>query len=219
MISTVFCDVNKLNGHLKLDIRVAILFSLLLHIIFFSLFVSLVREGGRSPNEAHGERRGEHSNGPLLVISLNKSLSNIRKDKLKLLSNNDFELPSDIFFVGGNVLPDPTGFGEVGENFGRLGVPIFYPQEMLDRPPVPVFAPAYKKYLADSGVSGGIFKIRLYIDGGGKVIKVEALTPIGSEYLAPFVSMFMGTAFIPGSLHGIDVPSFVDIEMDLVKFN
>lgn len=94
----------------------------------------------------------------------------------------------------------------------------FFPGHILDRPPFPISAPNPRQFLVGKQIPPIPFKLRLYIDSEGKVVNIETELPnILDEYtIAPVKEMFYATSFIAGNLHGKDVPSYLDIEVELM---
>ena len=82
---------------------------------------------------------------------------------------------------------------------------------------MPVSAPDPRKYLAGIDIPPIPFRVRLLIDASGKVVSVEgdfASSPI-EPHIGAIQRMFLATTFIPGNLAGRDVPSYMDIELEL----
>lgn len=97
------------------------------------------------------------------------------------------------------------------------GQPFFYPSRVLNRSPVPISAPDPRKYLAGIDIPPIPFRVRLLIDASGTVVSVEsdfASSPI-EPHISAIQRMFLATTFIPGNLAGRDVPSYMDIELEL----
>jgi hypothetical protein len=117
-----------------------------------------------------------------------------------------------------------SGIGKPGEAFPLPGSDEsdfqsqrFLPSAVLDRSAFPIGAPDQGKYLTGSDIPAIPFRLRLYVDEQGAVVKVEVKrpTPIDEASLQPVKDMFMATPFVPGRLKGRDVPSYLDIEVCL----
>jgi hypothetical protein len=102
----------------------------------------------------------------------------------------------------------------VGPN-GRDAV--FFPSTVLDRPPLPISAPNPRRFLSGTDIPPLPFRLRLYVDGTGEVVGVEAQLPIAMEEssIRPVKDMFLATLFVPGRLKGRDVPRYLDVEVQL----
>lgn len=96
----------------------------------------------------------------------------------------------------------------------------YLPSRLLDRPPVPYSAPTPSKYLTGTSIPALPIYLRLYIDKSGKVVRIDAKTVeyMDESLLAPVKEMFFATAFIPGNIKGVDVPSYIDIELQLSEY-
>ncbi len=96
----------------------------------------------------------------------------------------------------------------------------YVPSRLLDRPPVPYSAPTPRKYLTGTSIPVLPIYLRLYIDKSGKVVRIDAKTIeyLDESLLAPVKEMFFATAFIPGNIKGVDVPSYIDIELQLSEY-
>lgn len=99
-------------------------------------------------------------------------------------------------------------------------ISLHYPSSLLDRPPVPYSAPDARKYLTGTSIPALPVHLRLYIDKSGKVIRInaKAIEYMDESLLTPVKEMFFATAFIPGNIKGVDVPSYIDIEVELSEF-
>lgn len=99
-------------------------------------------------------------------------------------------------------------------------VPFFFPTHVLGRPALPITAPDPKKFLSGKEFPALPFKLRLYIDAAGRVVRVVGLEieMFDERLLQPVIEMFYATRFIPGGHEGKDVPSFMDIEIELSDF-
>lgn len=93
----------------------------------------------------------------------------------------------------------------------------FYPSAALDRPPLPISAPNPRKFLSGTDIPSLLFRLRLYVDSAGTVVSVETRQPIAMEEtsIQPVKDMFLATMFVPGRLKGRDVPSYLDVEVQL----
>jgi hypothetical protein len=90
------------------------------------------------------------------------------------------------------------------------------PTAKLDIGPMPRSSPDDSR-LEGSHRSGLPMRVRLFVDAGGAVSRVDVLSSApGDEETAQRVAMmFRETAFTPGRLDGRDVASFIDIEIVL----
>jgi hypothetical protein len=93
----------------------------------------------------------------------------------------------------------------------------FYPNRLLDRRAVPISAPNPREFLTGTSIPAVPFRLRLYVDEVGKVVRVEVRKPIviDESRLQAVKDMFLATLFIPGHLKGRDVPAYLDIEIEL----
>ncbi len=126
-------------------------------------------------------------------------------------------------------LPDPPQREIVGssidsandtKNQTKTNLLVHFPGSILDRPPVPYTAPNPREYLTGTSIPTLPIKLRLYIDVNGKVIQIEAkrLEYLDESIITPVKDMFYATTFIPGNIKGIDVPSYIDIDVELSEF-
>jgi hypothetical protein len=124
----------------------------------------------------------------------------------------------------GNASPEPVALGEhdgaamVPDASGRTASEgRFYPNRLLDRRAVPISAPNPREFLTGTSIPAVPFRLRLYVDEAGKVVRVEVREPfvIEESRLQVVKDMFLATPFIPGHLKGRDVPAYLDIEIEL----
>jgi hypothetical protein len=88
------------------------------------------------------------------------------------------------------------------------------PAALLDRSPLPVSAPD-ERWL-DGTVSSGLpLQIRLLIDAQGQVLSVTAdeVQDIDQPWFQQVQAMLLATRFLPGQLHGMAVPTRLDLLM------
>lgn len=90
------------------------------------------------------------------------------------------------------------------------------PTSELDVRPMPRSAPN-EAYVESVHKSGLPIRVRLFIEPSGMVSMVDVLGVASGDEdaAAQVVAMFRDTAFVPGRRRGVDVPSFVDIEIVL----
>lgn len=90
----------------------------------------------------------------------------------------------------------------------------YLPSSAMERRPMPVSEPDVASIKTDMA-SGLPVRLRIYIDRLGNVVSVVPL--VASEADAAFVTalarMFRATAFLPGQRGGVDVASYMDIEL------
>jgi hypothetical protein len=101
------------------------------------------------------------------------------------------------------------------------GMPIYFRSSLLDRPPVPHSAPNPRKYLSTTPSSTLPIYLRLYIDKSGKVVEINVRTMelLDDSLVFQAKEMFFATSFIPGNIKGVDVPSYIDIELELSEYS
>jgi len=93
----------------------------------------------------------------------------------------------------------------------------FKPSRDLDRAAVPRSAPDVSM-LEGLHFSGLPMRVRLYVDGTGKVVDVVVLQAVDDDEVLDRVRhMFLSTAFIAGRLRGEDVASYKDLELVLTS--
>jgi hypothetical protein len=93
----------------------------------------------------------------------------------------------------------------------------FKPSRDLDRAAVPRSAPDVSM-LEGLHFSGLPMRLRLYVDGTGKVVDVVVLQATDDDEVLDRVRrMFLSTAFIAGRLRGEDVASYKDLELVLTS--
>jgi len=110
---------------------------------------------------------------------------------------------SEIFSAGQNYAASPI-----------LKPSAYLPSTAMDRRPTPVSEPDIDT-LQGLTTSGLPVRLRIYIDRFGRVAEVTTLEAglLDEEFAVGLKKMFLGTAFLPGQLHGQDVASFLDIEL------
>lgn len=94
----------------------------------------------------------------------------------------------------------------------------YWPTQELDMPPMPRSAPN-GRYLDAAHRSGLPIRLRIFVSANGSLSKVDLVSAVpGDEDVAQqAIAMFRDTAFIPGRRAGIDVPSFLDVELLLAS--
>ncbi len=103
---------------------------------------------------------------------------------------------------------------------GADDISLYFRSSLLDRPPVPHSAPNPRKYLSTTPISTLPIILRLYIDKSGKVLEIDVRTmeTLDDSQVTPVKDMFFATSFIPGNIKGVDVPSYIDIEVKLSEY-
>ncbi|MFZ2972845.1 MAG: hypothetical protein WA049_09405 [Ferribacterium limneticum] len=98
--------------------------------------------------------------------------------------------------------------------------PIYFPTHLMERRPFPVSAPTASKYLNKASLPAIVVRLRLFIDSHGKVVDIRFISPENLEEKVnqQISEMFFATSFVPGNIHGIDLPSYMDIELDLASY-
>ena len=90
----------------------------------------------------------------------------------------------------------------------------YLPSVLMDRRPTPVSEPDLT--IVEGVPSSGLpVRLRIYIDRFGTVVNVVTLEAgiLDDEFVIALQKMFRATAFLPGGKDGIDVPSYMDIEL------
>jgi hypothetical protein len=90
----------------------------------------------------------------------------------------------------------------------------FLPSYALERRPVPISEPDLNP-LSNIATTGLPIQLRLFINRFGKVVEIQIRQAPAADtrFVDQVVERFRATAFIPGRREGIDVPSFMDIEL------
>jgi hypothetical protein len=90
----------------------------------------------------------------------------------------------------------------------------------MDRPPFPVSAPTPQRFLNPETLPEVVVRLRLFIDAKGAVVGVEIQSPEKLEELVSnqIKEMLFATTFIPGNIRGIDLPCYMDIELDIANY-
>lgn len=107
-------------------------------------------------------------------------------------------------------LPLPPHFGDA-----RLDG-LYWPTRELEMPPQPRGEPD-DRMLEGLARYGQPIVVRLLIDADGTVIDARLLSAVAGDEIAAarVVTMLRQTAFTPGRRLGVDVPSFLDVEVTL----
>ena len=90
----------------------------------------------------------------------------------------------------------------------------YLPSSVMERRPTPISEPDMSG-LAIGAATGARVRLRLYIDRLGKVVNVVTLVAADGDvdFAAALANMFRATAFLPGQRAGVDVPSYMEIEL------
>ncbi len=90
----------------------------------------------------------------------------------------------------------------------------YLPSSAMERRPIPVSEPDIASVRTDTA-SGLPVRLRIYIDRRGNVVSVTPLVAADADadFVAALARMFRATAFLPGQRGGIDVASYMDIEL------
>ena len=92
----------------------------------------------------------------------------------------------------------------------------YWPTDQLELPPLPRSAPDASG-LVGVIASGSPIRLRLYVDASGIVANVDVLqaNEQDADVVKRMQAMFYDTRFLPGRRAGIDVASFIDIEVSV----
>lgn len=111
--------------------------------------------------------------------------------------------------------PDPVGAGAPTANPPAPDFSDYLPASLLDVPPMPVSAPD-THYLDGMLLDAAKMTVHLYIDAHGAVRDVLIDLPEDQQEAAePIRTMFLVTTFVPGRKNRMDVPSVIDLQIDL----
>lgn len=107
---------------------------------------------------------------------------------------------------------EPSAAKEVA----RASAGTYWPTKALDFPPLPRSAPD-SSGVSGLGIPGSAIRLQLYIDARGVVTDVRILEArnVEGRVIAEVKRMFYATGFVAGRRGGIDVASYMTIEMDL----
>ena len=96
----------------------------------------------------------------------------------------------------------------------RSGHAAYLPSNMLERRATPVSEPDIAE-LQGVTTSGLPVRLRIFINRFGQVVEVEAFEvgPLDDDFSIALREMFLRTAFLPGRRDGVDVASYLDIEL------
>lgn len=98
----------------------------------------------------------------------------------------------------------------------EIAIPLtaYLPSSAMERRPVPVSEPDLASISTDAA-SGLPVRLRIYIDRLGNVVSVATLDAADADaaFVAALARMFRATAFLPGQRGGVDVASYMDIEL------
>lgn len=110
----------------------------------------------------------------------------------------------------------PESVATVADSSAASNDSAYLPTSLLDSRPLPRSAPN-EAYVDNVHKSGLPIRVRLFIEPTGMVSTVDVLSvaPGDEDAAAQVVAMFRDTAFSPGRRQGIDVASFMDIEVVL----
>jgi hypothetical protein len=94
--------------------------------------------------------------------------------------------------------------------------PTFWPTRDLQIPPLPRSEPDITA-LKGISASGLPIRLRIYIDAAGTVANIDVLQSVDQDddAVQRVKAMFYDTQFLAGKRAGADVPSFIDIEVDM----
>jgi hypothetical protein len=109
----------------------------------------------------------------------------------------------------------PTAVPQVAPVQTDALAPTHLAAEGLDMPPMPRSAPD-AAMVEDVGHSGMPIRLRLYVEADGTVSDIELQFALDEDEPAAqaLADMFRATGFLPGRLHGRDVASYLDVEID-----
>lgn len=95
----------------------------------------------------------------------------------------------------------------------------FLPSSEMDLGAVPVSEPD-SHFLAGVKSSGSPIRLRLYVDKYGVVKDIHVLQADDTDGVAVerVLAMFYATPFIPARREGIDMSSYMDIELNITDF-
>lgn len=119
--------------------------------------------------------------------------------------------------VGGAI--PKAGVAGTGEDIADESPSTFLPSSEMDLGAVPVSEPD-SRFLAGIESSGLPIRLRLYVDSFGVVKDIHALHVDDADRSAVerLKAMFYSTAFIPARREGIDMSSYMDIEVTVAEF-
>lgn len=96
--------------------------------------------------------------------------------------------------------------------------PFYFPVNLLDRGPLPKSEPDLL-HINEKSVTNRPIKLRIYIDRFGKVDNVATLIAdeLDDDFARAAAEIFRATVFLPGRMQGVDVATFIDIEVNDVS--
>jgi hypothetical protein len=91
---------------------------------------------------------------------------------------------------------------------------VYFSAGSMERGPSPVSEPD-QSLMTESSVTGLPVRLRLYIDRFGVVVDVTVMQTSEQDqaFVDNLIGMFKATAFLPGRRDGVDMPSYLDIEL------
>ena len=94
----------------------------------------------------------------------------------------------------------------------------YFPVSLVDRGPLPKSEPDLLR-INEKSVTNRPIKLRIYIDRFGKVDHVATLIAdeLDDDFARAVAEIFRATVFLPGRLQGVDVATFIDIEVNDVS--
>ncbi|WP_442781968.1 hypothetical protein [Collimonas fungivorans] len=118
----------------------------------------------------------------------------------------------------GEVIPK-AGQAERGTDLQDELPSTFLPSSEMDLGAVPVSEPD-SHFLAGVKSSGSPIRLRLYVDKYGVVKDIHVLQADDTDGVAVerVLAMFYATPFIPARREGIDMSSYMDIELNITDF-
>ena len=170
------------------------------------------------------------AHGAVFFYLVPEKVSNILNTSLEVRLSFDNPPPSVIAEEGGSTnnsnheISDAQKISNIRNDREHFSPPpqspVFFPSHLMDRPPFPVSAPTPGKYLDKTSLPATIIRLRLFIDSSGRVVDIKIKLP---EYLEDKVTrqiaeMFYATSFVPGNIRGIDLPCYMDIELDIASY-
>lgn len=91
----------------------------------------------------------------------------------------------------------------------------YFPLNELERGPLPKSEPDLQQVMEKS-ITNLPIRLRIFIDRFGTVDKVipSETETVDLDFVNAVATIFCSTSFLPGRLNGIDVPSFIDVEIN-----
>lgn len=135
------------------------------------------------------------------------SVSTLSRDVAPIQDRNDAIAPPSVGKV--SALRDIVEKSIVAKPPG-----IFLPSSSMDRRPTPFSEPDMQMVNA-TPASGLPLKLRIFVNSLGRVVNVTPISasPLDSDFVDDVIVMFRATTFLPGQSGGVDVDSYLDIEL------